>query len=511
MMPATDCLCGPERGAESLRPGIVRPRGLPAAGCLALVILFLFPAFRAISARQATSENFRENFPHVVDEDWQAFAASLALDSDGSANAFVDRILASVINISPEAWRQGIAASEKEMELPQGSITIDWLKSSPETKTGRPFRVDGTILRVVRYRDAGTVGEDASGLRFLVDAGGGKSFWMIPFDVPRRLSAGSANVEAGGVVGQYVAGQGVFAGLADGVPVLVSQRLKWLPKTPESILGVNSGQVLLAGAGYDCGLFDTVRNFTTVAITEEEVQAFGQLIEAVETISRQPDRDELMKSATPFALEEVARHPAANAGQLLGVRGTLRRVTPVVITSPAMREALGKEVYYHLDLFVPLGNKRIRLGEGKDGNPVEFSGSYGITIIAGDLPDELLNFQEGKPRLLELNAFMFKVWMHSSLSTEKASSDLRRPNPVLVAVPGEIVVSAVAESRSGSRTDLLICTLLVFGLATVGLVWWKGRSQQKTVNREPLPEQPDFSGLEQNVAGRDAGETESSP
>jgi hypothetical protein len=471
--------------------------------------VFALQGSGVIDARQDDANSFRENFPHVVDEDWQAFAANLALGTDSSADAFVDRILASIANVSLMSWREGTGT----LSVPgEASVdTIESLKSAPVEKAGQPFQYAGKVREVIRCRDAGVAGEDASGLKVLVDAGGGKTLWVIPFHVPRRLAARAASAEASVLSDQAVAGHGVFAGLADGVPVLVSPRLEWRPDHVADSLGVNNGQVVLAKTGFDCGLLDSVRNFTTVAITADEAVAFSELMKAAMAISRHPEKGTLMQSAIPFDLESVARHPAANAGGLLDVRGMLRRITPVTITSPSMRESLGLSVYYHLDLFVPLGNRRVLLGEGKEGKPVEFSGSYGITIIASELPEELLNAEPDKPQLVELKALMFKVWMHSSLSTEASSPDLRRPNPVLIAIPGEFAIAGVGETGQKSRTEWLIFLLLVFAVAILGLVWWKRQPARPAGKREPLPQHPDFSGLNRMSGGRDSGETESSP
>jgi hypothetical protein len=431
--------------------------------------------------------DLREFFPQLTGSDWDEMAATLNLGQAAEPN--LQQVLYQLSNIPEAIWKS--AATENTTSLQQAA-------RQPAKFGGSVFAFSGNLRRYEKpwdlEIDPATGVLSTTGQRILIADDGGGDIWVLAGALPRALQ-GSSEVTATRWIGQHFAGFGVFVGCDHGAPVLAAPTAAWLPDHPDANLNIGYGQVALAGAGLDLGLFDSVHNRSDMAIGPSESELFRRSLEACGRLGPQYTAESLQTNAAIFDLVELVRNPSVNTGQLIWVSGELRRITPVQVNEPEMRVAIAGDEYYELDVFVSLGNKRITLGNDPSGKPLEIRGSYGITVITSRLPSGLDTAR--LPVEIEVPAFMLKIWEHKSMATAQVSETLRRPNPVLLAIPGQLKV--VTRGNPGFLLAWMI-PALALGLAILlaGLFFVSRDRRLSRAEQKRSPRTPDFSGISRN-------------
>ncbi len=275
----------------------------------------------------------------------------------------------------------------------------------------------------------------------------------------------------------------LMTGIKDGQPrgVWAAPRVRWMPESEHPAAGVGRDQVLLARHGLDLGLLDSARHNSARAFLREEQKLFVEFMQAVTNIDDAvaAGRTSLPAVAPPWDLVQSIREPTSMAGTLVPVAGTVRRITPVKIQSAEIRERLGLEQYYQLDVFLSLGNRRLRFVD-EDDREVVIQGRYGVTVILSQLPAALRETVRQIPQI-ELPCFYLKQWRHVTPASQEVSEDIRKPNPILVGLPSQLKVlqGTARVSINSFATAFFACFLLVLA----GLVWWnvsRGRRRSET-------------------------------
>jgi hypothetical protein len=176
------------------------------------------------------------------------------------------------------------------------------------------------------------------------------------------------------------------------------------------------------------------------------------------------------------------------------VTGELRRITPVAAHPGKLEEPLYR--YYQLDLFVPLGNQQILLGNDGDREPVRFAGSFGITVLLTELPASLE--QARLPVKIRVPCFFVKTWNHKTLATLQVSNELRKPNPVFMGLASRVQVV----QASSATAALWWLPAFWGGLAILlaGLFFWTRGRETSFLARDREKPAPD---LDEVLGGRE--------
>jgi len=264
--------------------------------------------------------------------------------------------------------------------------------------------------------------------------------------------------------------------------VFAAGRVSWLPDSSR-----------LARAGFDVSLFDQVHQSNGQGLLGDDREPFYQLLAAISRVER-TERD---PTSTPLDVVPLLEQPEAHHGEFLPVRGTARRIVKVAISDAGVRERLGLDHYYEIDLFVPLGAAKLRFGEANkiDESPV-FENTFPVTLIARQLPPglaegELLHEQ------VAADAVFFKLWTYQS--PYMARFNRVQPAPLLMTHEPRLV--PVVEQENWVSSGLITATLA--GVLLVGAValWWyrRGdeayREQRRRQLRSGEQARPDFRGL----------------
>ncbi len=383
------------------------------------ILLLSLGAFAGVGHGQTT--DLHDLFPHLQPADWQDIAAGRLTNR----REVVEDIFARLGNIPEAVWRSSLAQNQTELSR---------AVQSPDEHGGQPFEFSGRVLE----SPAGwrRPVDDASGVMsdsissVLIEADDGQSIDVLVNRLPGVWQGKTAR-------GQFVQGRGLFLGARGSTAVLVTDRLQWLPDQANADLLVDAGKLQLARHGFDIGLLDDVKQYSDAALVAGEHAVFRSLLRAVAHIGREnPPPSGLFENAPEISLVALARQPVRNAGEIFSVRGELRRITPVEVSEPSLQQAIGGDRYYQLDVFIPLGNQQVLLEHDQAGQPIQFNGSYGVTVLISELPADLDDVKLPIP--VEVPAFFLKNWRHKSLATRAVSPTLQRPNPVFVGIPGRL-------------------------------------------------------------------------
>ncbi len=202
---------------------------------------------------------------------------------------------------------------------------------------------------------------------------------------------------------------------ADGVTELffAAQRVAWLPDRVEPKAGIQASHVLLGDLDADVSLFEYVAKRNRLPIGESERECFYQLLAAV----RKATPAQLADVTQSLELGPLLQAPERWHGRVVEVRGTVRRVTQVLVDEPDIRERFGVNSYYQLDVLVPLGEQRIEFQnkQGKVEGPV-YQNSFPFTFCVAELPPAWQEFV-GDSRVHEpmvARGYFFKLWSYPS-------------------------------------------------------------------------------------------------
>ena len=248
-----------------------------------------------------------------------------------------------------------------------------------------------------------------------------------------------------------------------------------------------SGPQILAAAGIGEDLLAEVRNGTLQAFVEEEHELFTRLAKAMIGFESRPPAAE----PQPFDLLSALQHPEAYKGSFVQAQGTVRRVTPIQITSPRLKQQLGQAEYYQVDLFVTTHSTNFQLQD--DQGQVVIGGTYGITLILFELPAV---FRQIKHVTVSVPGFYLKNWSHKTVDTREVSDELRRPNPVVFGI-GSMTRSV--DLQAGQRGIDSVIAWFWGGLIVLlaGLGGWQWRTARRRKQRKgDLSVAVDFSDLE---------------
>ncbi len=245
--------------------------------------------------------------------------------------------------------------------------------------------------------------------------------------------------------------------------VVVCDRMAWRPNAPDAARGVTPSHVLLASHGLDLGQLDLVLDRREITAFERE--PFYQMLDA----ARRIDAKTLAQQAeTNLPLAPLLQTPREMRGKLVSLTGEVRRVQEIRVDAKDIRERFGIDRYYEIDVFLPLANESIRMGESADA-PV-FENYFPVVFCMAELPPKMkpddLIYREAR-----LPAFYFKLWAYKTEFMERHGDRDVQLGPMLIGRTFEVL------PRPAAPTGLFGTVLAVVFVATLAVVWvWVSRT-----------------------------------
>jgi hypothetical protein len=269
--------------------------------------------------------------------------------------------------------------------------------------------------------------------------------------------------------------------------VFAADRVAWLPDELDAARGVGPMQLALAKLGMDISLWDDVRETNHRPLGSADREAFYQLLAAL----GKPEAAALRAPAGErLAIGPLLQQPQGFQGHMRPVTGTARRIMRIEVPDADIRDRFGIDHYYEIDLFVPLGETRVRLGEREsdDKQPL-YRNTFPATLIVRQLPPGL-TAKDNLHEQIHADGVFFKIWTYDSRYTAKF--DQVQPAPLFIAFEPQVVSG---DAGADWVSSALVSTALGLSLAALMLVlWWSARSVKRSTPRNSGPP-PDFSHL----------------
>ena len=267
---------------------------------------------------------------------------------------------------------------------------------------------------------------------------------------------------------------------ADNPPLLyfAAERVSWLPEKINPALGVSAADVALAGAGFDIGLWDQVRQSQDHSLTAADREPFYQLLAALTKEQSAPAPTH--ETASLDVIKLLAK-PTEYQGGLFPLSGVARRITRIAVNDPDVRTRFGIDHYFEIDLFLPLQGPSLRLS--KPGKPAEgprFENEFPATLLVRELPAELVE-SENVHQAITADAVFFKVWAYRSSYT--AQFGQLQPSPLFIAHRPQLVV---VEPANNWLTGTFALIALGLTLAVAFVTLWSQTRHGKTAKRRNI-------------------------
>jgi len=254
--------------------------------------------------------------------------------------------------------------------------------------------------------------------------------------------------------------------------LFVARRVAWHPPTP------------LGRLGMDYGLFDSVKDGPQLVAGDTE--AFYGMLAAV---GRQ-DRRDLQPARPPVDVVQLidpgSRWFEGHRGDPVSIAGTARRAIRIEIDDPLRREAVGRDHYWELHVFVPTGLLKVhdRLQE-----------TYPLVCCVRTLPDGMPTGQSINERV-QVSGFAFKRYGYQlpKLKGEEGSVERRQETPLII---GRRAAWTPQPSTAEASGILGWIFAAVAGLVALLLVLAAFRSAadtrfRRTLERRKLPDRIDL-------------------
>lgn len=377
---------------------------------------------------------------------------------------------------------------------------VSWqdLEAAPEKFRAEFFRVRGRVGKVTRRPVRKELAELFAFDYYYeatVSVDGAYEVTVCARTVPRAWSAA-------GRLDQRCEASAMFLKLGaptDSRPhfLFVTPRIAWLPDRTDRRLGIGADQVLLGELGMDIGLFDPVRERNGRSIQASERECFYALLAA----ARRATPQQMAQHASKLQLEPLLKQPQQMHGEVIRVRGSVRRITRVEVDERDIQTRFGIDHYFQLDVLVPLDGAEVQIKGDKPGDsgPV-YRSNFPFTFCTLSIPSdwESMVGRERTSVRAVLDGFFFKLWAYSNPYVASFDEEQRQLSPMLILhSPSE-----PPSSQSG-RSPLNIALGAGFLVVLAGIwvaVWFLNRADQRRgsgrkAQRLADDEAPDFTNL----------------
>ena len=399
-------------------------------------------------------------------------------------NEFLIRLLFRAANASLESW-------ERYSKFTR-NISIDALSEDPQPHRFRVFELSGRVKMVwpfrlpQAYENSKLKGfylvrvESTDGEPYMIACRSLPRVWPVrtPIDEPIRcygffqtLADFSSPLDS--AIGRELGGKLQCA------PLFVTDRLSWFPDRWNELNGVSESQVRLARHGVDIGQFEFVQQNNNRSITEQDATCFFQMLAAV----RQLNVGDFKGERANFI--ELLQNPQEHFGGAVQFTGHVKRAVRIYIDRKAVRERMGVDFYYELDMFIPLGDSRIVIknalsgAAGEKSEDLVYQNRFPATVCVLQLPETT---EEIRGKRVTIDGFFMKFWNYESEFTAGLNPTLGQVSPLVIGIEPMINNS----SRNAIDT-ILMAILAAMGVGVVGLILYFRRSDQRLRNHRAQP------------------------
>ena len=396
-----------------------------------------------------------------------------------ASDEFMIRLLLRAANASPESW-------QRYAEYTRG-IGLQAIEDNPQKYRFQVFELTGRVKMVypIRLPEKYENSKIKGFYLARVESDTGKSFMVAACSVPRVWPVRTSMDEPFRCRGFFqavvdfsdpaeTAPTGELTAGVSLAPLFVTDRMGWFPDRVGAVAGVNESHLLLARNGVDIGQFEFVKQNNNRAITESDSSCFFQLLDAVERLTPNDFK------GNQIGFVELLENPKDHFGGAVQFTGHVKRAVRIYIDRKAVRERLGLDYYYELDMFIPLGDSRIVIksqapddasAEAKD---VVYKNRFPATVCVPRLPGTI---EEIRGKRVTIDGFFMKFWNYDSEFTSRLHPSLGQVSPLVIGIEPRI-----SNSSKHSIDNFLLTVLGVVGLGIAGLIWYFHRSDQRQKN-----------------------------
>ncbi len=244
--------------------------------------------------------------------------------------------------------------------------------------------------------------------------------------------------------------------------VCAALRVAWLPDRVDAARGISAANVALAEQGFDYGLWDSLHGKPSRGLQDSDREPFYHLLGAL--ASNPP-----LKAAPPLDIAAAIRTPNSQRGELVTVRGTVRRIDQVEVSDSEMQARFGLKHYYTLFVFVPLENLKVRLANHEKSRL--FENQFPVTVCVSELPSGLTP----GPVLhepVEMQGVYYRIWNYKPSG---ADEDLLQPSPLIVGGTVKLVLPEESQGDSATLGFVFIGLIVLVALTA----WWFSRGDAR--------------------------------
>ncbi len=274
-------------------------------------------------------------------------------------------------------------------------------------------------------------------------------------------------------------------------PVFVCNRIAWHPDQLDADMEIGPSQIVLAKKGVDIGLFDFVRQKNTQSLSRVDSECFYQILQATKNISI-AEIDPLK----PVGFLELMQNPKKQFGNTVSIAARCRRCVPIVVSDPDVRERIGIDQYYELDMFVRIEGKVVI--KNTDGTSLEYETRFPLTVCVARLPNNLTP-AEVSNRQVNISGFFYRFWRYKSEFTDQSEGQGGQVSPLIIGLTPEVI------EVSAQGMDYVLYFVLIGSLSFfLGLMIWFKISDRKfqpatQAQNKSLPDKVDFSDVVDNL------------
>jgi len=245
---------------------------------------------------------------------------------------------------------------------------------------------------------------------------------------------------SGEIIGEPIIAYGLFLKLGQGNEkrtefAFATPHIGWLPSHPNAATAITTDLVQLASLGMDVSLFDDVRHLNRKPITQADRECFYSLLATL----GKADPNAIRSRARPTVdLAPLLQEPSTQHGRLMVVRGTARRAMNIRVDDEDIHERFGIDHYYQIDVFIPLGDQKVRLGKQADGDGPTFTNSFPVTVCVLQLPPGLPEGTDIREEV-SIPAACFKLWAYRSRFVSAYDPKQLQVSPMFIGVEPRVI------------------------------------------------------------------------
>ena len=428
-----------------------------------------------------------------------------------TSDEFMIRLLFRSGNASSESW-------DRYATYTRG-VSLAAIEEHPQKYRFQVFELQGRVKSVSPVRlPEGYANPSMRGFYLVrVESESGDSFMIAARSVPRVWPVRTE-------IDEPIRCRGFFQALADFsnldqtlpavqlggrfglLPLFITDRVGWYPDQEDPLLGIGPSAVLLAERGVDIGQFDFVKQNNNRSISESDSNCFFQLLAAANRLSPADFSGERLRFV------QLLENPQDHFGEAVQFTGHVKRAVRIYIDRKVVRERLGLDFYYELDMFVPLGDSRVvikrQVADAEAGvfEDVVYKNRFPATVCVPRLPGTA---EEIRGRRVTINGFFMKFWNYDSEFTSRLPPSQGQISPLVIAIEPRV------DNRSKQVIDnFLLLVLVGAGIVIIGVIWFFRRSDedQKNPVRGRSYDEPDSPGpIVANGQERPPGEMDDFP